>query len=471
MKSNSTKGRVLAGLAALTFVAAACGGDDDSASTAQPTPAPSTAATSAAPTDAPTATTAASPETTAASPESTAAASTTPAAPKELATAPGFDGTTIRVGSITAMSGVAAVIGTQLAAGQDVFWKYYNEEHGGIAGKYPVEFVVEDNLYDPTTTVQKYNGMKNDIVMLSQVMGTAPTLALLPLLESDNVVAAPASQDALWVREQQLFPIIEPYQIDTINAMDYVMNEGGGQGKTVGAVIQNDVYGEAGLEGLEFAAEQMGFDVAAVARYKVGDQDFTAQVNELKSAGVEIVFAVALPTEFSKILGTAAAGGYAPLWIGQSPAWVDLLLGTPLKDYMTENVLIAAVGPEWGDPEVPAAVEFADRVAKYKPDQTPNYYFSFGYFQAQGAAQLLEKAVELGSLDRDGIVAAMNSIDVLTFEGLAGDYEYGTPEERNPSRVTTIFEVDPEGPFGLNALKYNFSSDAAAAFEFPLSQG
>jgi hypothetical protein len=65
----------------------------------------------------------------------------------------------------------------------------------------------------------------------------------------------------------------------------------------------------------------------------------------------------------------------------------------------------------------------------------------------------------------------MNSIDVLTFEGLAGDYEYGTPEERNPSRVTTIFEVDPEGPFGLNALKYNFSSDAAAAFEFPLSQG
>jgi ABC-type branched-subunit amino acid transport system substrate-binding protein len=466
MKRHPTKGRVLAGLAALTFVAASCGGDDDSASTAQPTPAPSTAATSAAPTDAPTATTAASAETT-----EPGAATTTPAPPTELATAPGFDGETIRVGSITALSGVAAVIGTQLAAGQDVFWKYYNDEIGGIAGKYPVELVVEDSLYDSTTTVQKYNEIKNDIVMVSQVMGTAPTLALLPLLESDNVVAAPASQDALWVREQQLFPIIEPYQIDTINAMDYVMNEGGGQGKTVGAVIQNDVYGEAGLEGLEFAAEQMGFEVAAVTRYKVGDQDFTAQVNELKSAGAEIVFAVALPTEFSKILGTAAAGGYAPQWIGQSPAWVDLLLGTPLKDYMTQNVLIAAVGPEWGDPDVPAAVEFADRVAKYKPDQTPNYYFSFGYFQAQAAAQLLEKAAELGSLDRDGIVEAMNSLDVLTFEGLAGDYQYGTPEERDPSRVTTVFEVDPEGPFGLNALKYNFSSDAAAAFEFPVSEG
>ena len=78
--------------------------------------------------------------------------------------------------------------------------------------------------------MQKYNKIKNDVVMLSQVMGTAPTLALLPLLKADNIVAAPASQDALWVREQNLFPIIEPYQIDAINAMDYMMKEGGGAG-------------------------------------------------------------------------------------------------------------------------------------------------------------------------------------------------------------------------------------------------
>ena len=211
----------------------------------------------------------------------------------------------------------------------------------------------------------------------------------------------------------------------------------------------------------------MGFDLVATARYKLGDQDFTAQVNELKNSGAEIVFAVALPTEFSKILGTAASLGYAPQWIGQSPAWVDLLLGTALKDYLASNVMIAAVGPEWGDPEVPAAAAFAERVATYKPDQTPNYYFSFGYYQAQATAQLLEKAVQLGSLDREGIVEAMNSLDVLSFDGLAGDYTYGPPEARNPSRVTTMFKVDPEGPFGLESLKYNFTSDAAEAFVFP----
>lgn len=451
---------LLTGLAAFGLIAAACGSDSNSEST----PAPSSAVTTA-----PIATTApaetAAPADTTAPAETAAPAETT--VPKELATAPGFDGTTINVGAITALSGAAAVIGNQLAAGEDVFWMYYNAEKGGIAGKYPVKLILEDSQYDTSTTVQMYNKIKNDIVMLGQVMGTSPTLALLPLLDADNIVAAPASQDAIWVREQHLFPVIEPYQIDAINAMDYMMNEGGGQGKKVCVVLQNDAYGEAGLAGVEFAAGELGFDVAVSARYKLGDQDFTAQVTQLKNEGCEIVFAVSLPVEFSGILGTAAGLDFAPQWIGQSPSWVDILLGTPLKDYLTQHVLIAAVGPQWGDPTVPAAVEFANRVTTYKPDQTPNYYFQFGYFQAQAEAQLLEKAVAMGSLDRDGIIAAMNSLDTLKFEGLAGDYKYGTPENRDPARVTTVFKVNPDAPFGLESLKYNFTSSAAAAYVFP----
>ena len=401
-----------------------------------------------------------------AAPASTAAA-TTIAATKGVSKTEGFDGKTIKVGVITALSGPAAVLGKQLAAGQDVFWKYYNAEKGGIAGKYPVEVVLEDNLYESNTTVQKYNKIKDNVVMLSQVMGTAPTLALLPLLKSDNVVASPASQDALWVREQNLFPVLEPYQVDAINAMDYVIKGAGGRSKTICAIIQNDVYGEAGLEGLNFAADKLSFDVKVVAKYKQGDQDVTGQVNDLRKGGCQVVFAASLPTEFGKILGTAAQLGFAPQWIGQSPSWVDSLLLTPLKDYMTARVLIVAVGPEWADPTVPAAVTYAARVKQYKPDQKPDYYFTFGYFQAQATAQLLEKAVAMGSLNRDGIVKAMNSLDKLTFDGLASDYKYGPPEKRDPSRFSTIFKVDPAAPFGLRSVLFNFTSEAARAYTFP----
>ncbi|HET9011523.1 MAG TPA: ABC transporter substrate-binding protein, partial [Gemmatimonadaceae bacterium] len=275
--SNVRKGPLLVVLfVVLALVAAACGGgDDDSA----------TATTSAGQTG------------------------------KTLSAVDGFDGTTINLGVLVPLSGLPAIIGKPLVAGQQTYWDYLNKEKGGVAGKYPVKLLTEDTQYDTSLTVQKYNKLKNDVVLFSQVMGTPHNLALLPLLKKDDVVVSPASQDALWVREQQLLPIIEPYQIDVINGMDYYLNEGGGEGKKVGAIIQNDVYGEAGLEGLKYAADNMGFEIVASPRFKLGDTDFTAQINELRSKGAEMVWAVALPSEFTGILGTAARLGYEPQWI------------------------------------------------------------------------------------------------------------------------------------------------------------
>src|SRR5687768_15921375 len=64
---------------------------------------------------------------------------------KTLVPVPGFDGTTIKVGVLTPLSGpVAAPIGIPLTAGGDVYWQRVNAE-GGIAGKYKVEVVKEDN--------------------------------------------------------------------------------------------------------------------------------------------------------------------------------------------------------------------------------------------------------------------------------------------------------------------------------------
>jgi hypothetical protein len=100
----------------------------------------------------------------------------------------------------------------------------------------------------------------------------------------------------------------------------------------------------------------------------------------------------------------------------------------------------------------------------YRPEQEPDYYFSFGTFQAQAVQQVLEKAVEMGDLSRTGILEAMNSLDKLTFNGMIGDYGYGPPEDREPPRQSTVFKINMEKPFGLEAVKVNFSTDAAAKF-------
>ncbi len=423
---------VIAVLTGFTLLAAACGGSDAEASDAGD--------------------------------GTTASQSSSPA---ELVVGPGFDGETIKVGVLSALSGPAAVIGTQLAAGQQVYFDYLNAELGGVAGQYPVEIVLEDHQYDTAATVQNYGKIKDDVVLFSQIMGTPSVFATLPLLAEDGMLASPASQDAFWISEQNLFPVVEPYQIDAINAMAYYVGEGGGSVDDVMcAIIQNDVYGEAGLEGLEFAGQELGFELAAVTRYGAGDQDFTAQVTELVNTECDMVFATVLPTEFGGILGTAAQSGFTPRWIGQSPAWVDELADTPLADYLQAYVWIAAIGKEWGAADSQGMTDVVDRVAKYRPEQEPDYYFTFGYLQAWGTHQLLEAAVANNDLSREGLVSALNGLDAFDFGDLTPVYEYGPPEDRNPPRATTIFAVDVDKPFALGALATNVTSPAAEAYDF-----
>lgn len=378
----------------------------------------------------------------------------------------GFDGSTIRLGVLVPLTGLPSLIGSPLAAGQEAYWAYVNEELGGIAGRYPVEVVIEDTLYETNTTVQQYNRIKDEVVLFAQVMGTPHNLALLPLLQDDNIVVAPASQDAFWIREQQMLPIIEPYQIDVINAFDYYVTDGGGSVEdTVCGVLENDTYGEAGQQGLEFAAAELGFEVATITRYELGDTEFTAQITALKNGDCDVVLATALPSEFRGLVSAADSLGFTPRWIGQSPAWVDELATTDLLPYLEEHVWIVATGPEWGDESHPGVTALMDRLERYRPDQEPDYYFSFGYYQATAVHQVLERAVERGDLSREGIVEAMNSLEVLDFGGVIGEYTFGPPEERDPSRQSTMFRINADKPFALEAMEVNFTSDAAQAFE------
>ncbi|PXY38439.1 ABC transporter substrate-binding protein [Prauserella flavalba] len=384
----------------------------------------------------------------------------------EPASGVGFDGTTIKLGVLSPLSGPIAVIGQPLTEGNKVWFDALNAK-GGVAGKYKVELVQEDTQYKPDVTVQQYNKVKGEVVAFTQVLGTAPTLAVLPLLDSDNMLAAPASLDAFWVREQHLLPVGAPYQIQAINSMQHYLTEGGGNRQSrICTMVQDDVYGEAGQQGVDFAAEQLGFTVANTQKFKVGTENYAGQIGALAAARCEMVFLTATPTDAGKIWGTAAQARFAPKWYAQSPSFVNALAKSAVAPYLRQYVTIAAEGTEWGDTSVPGMKQMIDDVEKYAPQQQPDYYFAFGYNQARAMTAVLEKAVENGDLSRDGVMKASEQIGTLSFQGLTGDYTYGPAAKRNPPRSTTLFSVDPDKPFGLATLKYNFTSDAAKQFQF-----
>lgn len=378
----------------------------------------------------------------------------------------GFDGTTIKLGVLSPLSGPVAVIGQPLTAGNKVWFDQINAQ-GGIAGKYKVELVQEDTQYKPDVAVQQYNKIKSQVVAFTQLLGTPSTLAVLPQLRADKILAAPASLDALWVREPNLLPVGGPYQIQAINAMDHYLTEGGGTPQSkICTMIQDDVYGEAGQAGIDFAAQRYGFTVANTQRFKTGTENFAGQIGALAGAGCQMVFLTATPTDAAKIWGTAAQARYAPKWYAQSPSYTSALSRSAIAPYLQQYVTIVAEGTEWGDPSVPGMSKMVSGLTQFAPQQQPDYYFAFGYNQGRAMTAVLEKAVAAGDLSRDGILEASSQLGTLSFEGLTGDYQYGPADTRNPPRSSTLFKVDPAKPFGLATLKYNFTSAAAQAYEF-----
>lgn len=382
--------------------------------------------------------------------------------------APGFDGKTIKLGVITPLSGsVADPIGKPLTAGGDAYWAKVNKG-GGVAGKYPVELLKEDNQYLPDQTRAKYTKIKNDVTLFSQILGTPPTKAVLGELKTDKIVASPASLDAAWVREPNLLPIGTTYQLQFINAAEYLIEEEGMKGKPICIAALEGEYGDAGIEGLDYAAKELGFTVAAKVRFKVTDVDptaFTAAIGQLQRCATGAVFLTALPSQTGAIIGAGAQRGFTPRWVGQSPTWVSALAKSAVGPALQKSFLWVSEGTTWGDESVPGMKELIADQKEHAPQQQPDVYFVFGYAQAKGVHALLEQAVENGDLSRDGILKAVEEIEV-NYDGLLGDYKYGKVADREPSRDAVIFKVNPAVPGALEKVKA-ISSDAGKKYAFP----
>ena len=381
--------------------------------------------------------------------------------------APGFDGKTIRLGVLTPLQGPVAVIGKPLTTGGEVYFDWLNAERGGIAGKYKVQLVEEDTGYSADVALAKYQKLRDGVAMFEQVLGTGIVKALLPQLDRDRVVAAPASLDADWVREQQLLAVGAPYQVQFANAAGYYVDQAGGQGKRLCFLGVSNPYGDAGLEGLQAAARSLGTTVAATARYNLGDTSFTGPVTQLRDAGCDAVFMATFSSDTGRIVAEAESLRFTPRFVVQATGWDPSLATGPVGPAIARSVWVMGEGTEWGDRRVKGQADMLDRLARYRPDQPPDYYFVFGYYQAWAVDQVLEKAAQRGDFTRAGIVAAMNDVGTLRFDGLSGDYAYGPPSRRVPPRASTLFSVDPAKPLGLAALAVNLETDAARTYAFP----
>ncbi|MBV8083476.1 MAG: ABC transporter substrate-binding protein, partial [Chloroflexi bacterium] len=237
---------------------------------------------------------------------------------------PGVDvaNKTITLGVLTPLSGVAAVIGAPLAAGQADYFKWL-DANGGING-WKVNLTTEDTKYDPQTEVQEYNQILPNVLFIGQSLGSPTTQAIESLASSGNVLIGTAAQDSAFVVHNVNAVIGTPYAVDVANALYYVTQHA--SSPKIGIVYQNDAYGQDGLKGYEAAKQAYNFDDVGQATYNVTDTSFTSQALAMKNDGAQYVMVTAIPSAAAGIIGAAAVIGYHPQWILQGPAWSEFLM-------------------------------------------------------------------------------------------------------------------------------------------------
>lgn len=359
----------------------------------------------------------------------------------------GFDGETITLGYLTDQSGPLSLVGNNLLVGAQTYWDRVNSQ-GGVAGIYQVELEVGDTQDSEANTVQEYQRIKDDIVMLAQVTSTPPTQALLEFLDEDGIIALPGSAALQWATEPLLLPAGAAYEYEMIDIADWYVNQSDlASDDDIFCVVRvNDKYGEDTVRGVEFAADRLGFEIAEQQTLARGDTAFTAQITAFSDADCDVVFAITVAFETNGLLAEANAQGFDPVWLGALPSYINLLaLGAP---ELYENFYVTLDTPNFTDLDVPGMARLMGDWEEFGNGNI-NTFAAAGYVQSIPIHALLEKAVELGDLSHGGMQTALAELGEVELDGLADNYVYGTPENRIPSRGVRIFRFDPDNPPNL----------------------
>jgi ABC-type branched-subunit amino acid transport system substrate-binding protein len=327
----------------------------------------------------------------------------------------------IKIGALNDESGPAAVIGKPYASGKRLLAAQINAGGSGLlpAG-WTVELVERDHGYNPQKSTQAFKEISGEVLFVGTSFGTPNTLPLRPMLEGANVVAFPASLSSEMAKHKHTPPLGPNYILEAKRAMDWVVSSS--SDKTAikaGIIYQQDDYGKDGHSGWMAAAKDHGITVVAEQTVAPGQKDFTAVITSLKDDGADVVMLTVLPSATGPILGTAAQLGYAPTWVANTPAWIDMFF----KPTVIPSAVFAKYHqmngmPFWGE-KVPGMDVFLAAWAAHGGDLgEPDFYTLLSYIQGLVQIEAANRAIAAGDITRAGYLQQLTTIDNWNAGGL-----------------------------------------------------
>jgi ABC-type branched-subunit amino acid transport system substrate-binding protein len=375
-------------------------------------------------------------------------------------TGEGISGKTIGLGVLTDMTGVYATLGKSVTQAQQLYVKQTNAA-GGVCG-YKLALTVRDHSYDPQKAVSGYTELAPKVLGFTQFIGSPFVAAVKQRIDGqDKGLVLPQAWSGTLLGSPYIRVIGSTYDIETINALDFLMKEKGlKKGDKVGHVYFEGDYGENALTGSRYMAKEAGLKIVE-QKIKPTDNDMTGQVVALKKAGVKAIVISAGPRQAASLVGVAAAGKFNVPIIGNNSAFAPQLLATAAAPALEANYYVASPSLPIGADTPEAKKLVADYKAAYPKDSLDNGVVA-GWTAASAFGEALKKACAAKDLTREGVDKALLTIDA--FDPGFGITQNFTDPKAASSKESVILQPDKDAVGGMKVVREAGTSTVAEGY-------
>ncbi|HWK68929.1 MAG TPA: ABC transporter substrate-binding protein [Rhizobiaceae bacterium] len=310
-----------------------------------------------------------------------------------LADDPGVTDTEIKIGDVNIMTGPASFIGRAVSVGSKIAAGEINDA-GGIHGR-KITIVTEDDGYIPSRSFQALTKLieVDGIFALNGTSGTANVLAMMPLIEENNLptVVTTAPNELVYdpVRPS-VFTIGASYSDAFYGQLKYIHEKMAPANPVYGLIRQDDDFGAAVEHGYDRAVKEFGVKDAARIRFKKGAANFAAEVAQMKQAGVNVLANGGIIAGAANILGEARKLGMdmqvASVWSEDMPPSVNLTAPAGYNFLVADYVALSG----------PAIESFMEKAKKYASAEEIGAMNRYTYVTYIGLKALAEAMSQCG---------------------------------------------------------------------------
>lgn len=321
----------------------------------------------------------------------------------------GVSKTEITLGSILDLSGPIAGFGKQTRLGMLLRVDEINEQ-GGINGR-KLKIIVEDSAYDPKKAVLAAQKLvtQDKIFMMVANIGTAQTLAAMPVLFDKNVISFFPLSPAREMYEplhKLKYAFVAPYFDQMRTFTPKLVKEKGIKKACI--LYQDDEFGLEVMRGGEAGLKTIGLEFAEKTSYKRGTTDFSSQVAKMKAAGCEMVVLGTIIRETIGAIGESRKTGFNPVFLGTAGAYTDLIhkLGGKAMDGLYATMTVQ--NPYLDEASQP--IRFWANKYKTKFNEDPTVFSVYGYYVIDTFAKAAHKAGS--NLTTESFIKVMDTMTI-----------------------------------------------------------